>query len=510
MTVPQGSTLLDTKPENLAFDQIYDILDPKPLAEGSFGKVYTAKYKGSSAEEFAVKVIERSRLKDKDSEAVFREVAVLKECREFRHVVTLVDFFEAPTQFHVVQGLAEGGDLFDRLAEKTNYNERQARDLARNLLEAISDMHSRKLAHRDLKPENLLLENMMDDAGILVADFGFAAHVPDGGLRTRCGTPAFVAPEVLVSDCHYDERVDLWSIGCLLFMLLGGYPPFQDRHHRGLFRKIRGADFCFHEAYWGSVSLPAKRLISGLLTTDPDYRLSAKDALNHAWLTQPDEELETNDLSSSIGELKKFKARQLLKGAMHAVLWSVKPKFKVPAAQFKETINDWDKEYEAEAKQEVLSTEFRPTLRFNDVYEVGEKMHASRKATIYECTKKENGKIFAVKVWNTSENKDSILGKSLTETVLHEVAVLRALKHPTLIEIVDFFEEDEKLYLVMERMKGGDVFDRILKRKQYTEKDARDLAQILLEAVAHIHEKGITHRDLKVCHSNFGRFPVTH
>ena len=114
------------------------------------------------------------------------------------------------------------GDVFERLASTTTYSEKHARDLAIHLLRAMEHLHEHKIAHRDLKPENLLLLDKKDDATILVADFGFAKYVPDGLLRTRCGTPAFVAPELLVNDCRYDERVDMWSSGCLLYMLLGG------------------------------------------------------------------------------------------------------------------------------------------------------------------------------------------------------------------------------------------------------------------------------------------------
>ena len=114
------------------------------------------------------------------------------------------------------------GDVFERLASTTTYSEKHARDLAIHLLRAMEHLHELKIAHRDLKPENLLLLDKKDDATILVADFGFAKYVPDGLLRTRCGTPAFVAPELLVNDCRYDERVDMWSSGCLLYMLLGG------------------------------------------------------------------------------------------------------------------------------------------------------------------------------------------------------------------------------------------------------------------------------------------------
>jgi calcium/calmodulin-dependent protein kinase I len=228
---PPGATLSEsTDPrEAHVFADTYAI-HGDPIAKGSFGQVYVACHQLNVLEEYAVKVVDRVSLSQRDNDAVFREVAILKDCRDVTNIVRLVDFFVSPRHFHVVQVLAQGGDVFDRLASKTSYNEKQARDLAHNLLVCMQALHDRGLAHRDLKPENLLLRDLIDDASILVADFGFATYVPADGLKTRCGTPAFVAPEVLVADCRYDSQVDMWSVGCLLYMLLGGYPPFQRRY----------------------------------------------------------------------------------------------------------------------------------------------------------------------------------------------------------------------------------------------------------------------------------------
>lgn len=171
-------------------------------------------------------------------------------------VIRLIDFFSSPSTFHVVQEWAQGGDIFDKLTKRTTYTENDARCLSVVLFQTMQHMHSRSLVHRDLKPENLLLLNNFDDSNIKVCDFGFAKKVPEEGLQTRCGTPAFVAPEILVG-ARYKQPVDMWSVGVILYILLGGYPPFQDPSHRGLFRKIRAADYVFHEDHWGNVSVEA-------------------------------------------------------------------------------------------------------------------------------------------------------------------------------------------------------------------------------------------------------------
>jgi calcium/calmodulin-dependent protein kinase I len=297
------------------------------LRSGSYGTVYTTRHKKSN-EEFAVKVIDRSKLKEKDDKATFREIGIMKDLNDVENIVKLIDVYVLPEYFYIVQVYARGGDVFDRLAKRVSYTEKDARDLGVILLGIMREIHKRKVVHRDMKPENLLLKTSMNDTSILLADFGFAKYVPEEGLKTRCGTPAFVAPEILVGN-YYNTQVDMWSVGCLIYMLIGGYPPFQDETHRGLFRKIRAADFTFHDVYWKNVSLAAKQLITNLLTVDPADRLNAEQSLASEWLEVKEENLSVRDLSGSIAEAKKFNARRKLKSAVSAVVWSVGKKFKV-------------------------------------------------------------------------------------------------------------------------------------------------------------------------------------
>ncbi|KAL7580832.1 hypothetical protein ACA910_001106 [Epithemia clementina (nom. ined.)] len=484
----------------LQYQDLYEQKDR--LASGSFGTVYIAQHRVTK-EEFAVKVVDRSRLSEKDHDLVNREVGILRDCRDIDSIVRLIDYFESPTHYYVIQVYARGGDVFERLANVTTYSEKHARDLAIHLLKAIQHLHGRKIAHRDLKPENLLLLEKGDDSQIVLADFGFAKYVPPDMLRTRCGTPAFVAPELLVNDCRYDERVDMWSCGCLLYMLMGGYPPFQDKNHQGLFRKIRGADFTFHDAYWKNVTIPAKGLIANLLTTDPTYRTTAKEAVGESvWLKLRAAELENNSLNDSITEFKKFQAsRARFKGAATAVLWSVKAKMisskSVKANEDQDNSTITKDENMAKRVDNALLNEMKSAETFHDVYELKEKLHKSSSAQIWACSHKRSKEDYAVKIIPNTPGRKSVTGKSVSDSIHHELAVLTSAKHSHIIEIIDFFEDDDNFYLVMERMDGGDVFDRIIDMNKYTEKDARDLAKFLLEAVHLLHTKNIAHRDLK-------------
>jgi serine/threonine protein kinase len=183
-TLAVSTPLLSTS-TTVSFSDLYE--RDERLRSGSFGTVYTCHHKLHPDMTYAVKILHRKNAKQ--DEAVHRETAILKQLKELPHVVRLIDFFVDPTDFYMVQVYAAGGDVFDRLSARSNYTEKDARDLAKILLETIEDMHEARIVHRDLKPENLLLKSASDDTSILLADFGFARTVPTEGCKTRCGTP---------------------------------------------------------------------------------------------------------------------------------------------------------------------------------------------------------------------------------------------------------------------------------------------------------------------------------
>lgn len=329
-----------------------------------------------------------------------------------------------------------------------------------------------------------------------------------------------MAPEILLS-VPYNVSVDLWSIGCLLYMLIVGYPPFQATNHRELFRKVRSADFIFHEKYWKNVSVAAKQLISGLLTVNSTIRWNATTALQCDWFIKvPGDRLSENDLSGSISEMRKFRPVRKWKSIVKAVGWcSMAPFWNPDAISFSQQLTDWDKklvgsnEQDAGTADGVTATTTasatttpgqsatscnsvvskHPRIKFADVYELKTKLRKGSYATVWEGIHKQSEQIIAVKV---IERKD--LQPKDDEAVLNEVATMQSLAgFKYTVQLVDFYEEDDYFYLVMEYMAGGDVFDRIVKMTTYTEKDARDLTLVLLKAVNSMHKEGIAHRDIK-------------
>jgi serine/threonine protein kinase len=145
---------------------------------------------------------------------------------------------------NLVMELVTGGELFDRIVERGQYTERDAADVIATLCDALNHMHAHNVVHRDLKPENILLSDKSPDAPLKVADFGLARVVSNKDLmRTACGTPGYVAPEVLRNQGYEGGAIDMWSTGVILYILLCGFPPFHEEELPALFDQILRAKF---------------------------------------------------------------------------------------------------------------------------------------------------------------------------------------------------------------------------------------------------------------------------
>ncbi|XP_062187462.1 CBL-interacting protein kinase 29-like [Phragmites australis] len=207
--------------------------------------------------------------------AIEREAAILPRLRH-RHVVRLHEILATRKKVHFVLDLASGGELFSLVDASGRMTEAHARHYFRQLISAVRYCHTRGVYHRDIKPENLLL----DEAGDLkVADFGLGA-VADGNLRhTLCGTPAYVAPEILSRKGYDPAMVDIWSCGVVLFVLAAGYLPFNDASLANMYRKIYAGKFRCPS--WFSPAL--RDLMRRILNPNPDTRINTDSILSHPW-----------------------------------------------------------------------------------------------------------------------------------------------------------------------------------------------------------------------------------
>lgn len=298
------------------FNKLYRL--GETLGKGAFSVVRECTQKKNGMG-YAVKIITKSKLTAEDDEALKDEIDILTKLKH-NHIIKLYGFFDEPNFYFLILERMRGGELFDRIVSKCYYNEKEARDVCKILFEAIEYCHKHNIVHRDLKPENLLLINETDDSSIKIADFGFAKKATSPKcLKTQCGTPGYVAPEVLEGEL-YGTQADMWSLGVITFILLGGYPPFIEENQRELFRKIRKGIFDFHEDYWGGVSMEAKDFISSLLVTNPEKRLNARKSLEHSWIKSDDSYLMEKDLGGNLEKLKEYQLRKKFRAAVKVII----------------------------------------------------------------------------------------------------------------------------------------------------------------------------------------------
>lgn len=251
----------------------------KTLGEGSFAKVKYAR-NFETCESVAIKVLDRDQvLRHKMVEQIKREISTMKVIKH-PNVVQLFEVMASKTKIYIVLEFVDGGELFDKIAKHGRLKEDEARRYFQQLINAVDYCHSRGVYHRDLKPENLLL----DSYGTLkVSDFGLSAFSQqvraDGLLHTACGTPNYVAPEVL-NDKGYDGTTsDIWSCGVILFVLMAGYLPFDESNLMALYRKIYKADFSCPSWF----SSGAKKLIKHILDPNPVTRMTIAEILENEW-----------------------------------------------------------------------------------------------------------------------------------------------------------------------------------------------------------------------------------
>ncbi|XP_066561130.1 calcium/calmodulin-dependent protein kinase type 1D isoform X2 [Amia ocellicauda] len=248
---------------------------------GAFSEVVLAEEK-ATGKMFAVKCIPKKALKGKES-SIENEIAVLRKIKH-ENIVALEDIYESPNHLYLVMQLVSGGELFDRIVEKGFYTEKDASTLIRQVLDAVNYLHKMGIVHRDLKPENLLYFNPADESKIMISDFGLSKMEGTGDvMSTACGTPGYVAPEVLAQK-PYSKAVDCWSIGVIAYILLCGYPPFYDENDSKLFEQILKAEYEFDAPYWDDISDSAKDFISSLMEKDPNKRYTCEQALRHPWI----------------------------------------------------------------------------------------------------------------------------------------------------------------------------------------------------------------------------------
>ena len=259
--------------------KITDFEKDKEIGKGGFGLVWKVTHK-KTQKVYCIKVIEKSGIiQQKLVNQMNREIEIMYILNH-PHCLRLKNHFEDDQNFYLVMPLAHKGQLYRVLRKFKKFDERTAAQILRETISALQYLHSFKppIIHRDIKPENLLLNN---GGRVLLADFGWS-NFSDGDVRkTFCGTPEYIAPEMLLKKGH-DTRVDIWSIGVLMFELLAGYSPFVAKNNQDLYQNIRRL-----KIQWPKDMPPlAKNLIGKILKLNPLDRPSLQDILDHQWFKQ--------------------------------------------------------------------------------------------------------------------------------------------------------------------------------------------------------------------------------
>ncbi|KAF6176046.1 hypothetical protein GIB67_000140 [Kingdonia uniflora] len=250
----------------------------KLLGHGTFAKVYHARNVKTN-ESVAIKVLDKEKiLKGGLMAHIKREISILRRVRH-PNIVQLFEVMATKAKIYFVMELVKGGELFNKVA-KGRLKEEFARKYFQQLVSAVGFCHARGVFHRDLKPENLLLD---ENGDLKVSDFGLSAVSDqikqDGLFHTFCGTPAYVAPEVLARKGYDAAKVDIWSCGVILFVLMAGYLPFHDQNIMVMYKKIYKGEFRCPR--WFSPELT--KLLRALLATNPDNRITIPEIMETKW-----------------------------------------------------------------------------------------------------------------------------------------------------------------------------------------------------------------------------------
>lgn len=289
------------------------------MGDGAFSNVYRARDSTGQYEQAAIKVVRKFEMNSNQRANILKEVQIMRNL-DHPNIVKLLDFSESRQYYYIVLELCPGGELFHQIVRLTYFSEDLSRHVILQVAQAIEYLHETSgVVHRDIKPENILFypcpfvpsrnpkpqqpgDEDKEDEGeftagigsggigkIKIADFGLSKVIWDSQTMTPCGTVGYTAPEI-VKDERYSKSVDMWAMGCVLYTLLCGFPPFYDESIQVLTEKVARGQYTFLSPWWDDISKSAQDLISHLLTVDPEKRYTIKEFLAHPWIRQTDEE----------------------------------------------------------------------------------------------------------------------------------------------------------------------------------------------------------------------------
>jgi len=255
------------------------------IGTGQFSTVYRGSDFNDSTKEYAIKIIDKEKLKPTEKQSILSETSVMKVL-DHPSTIKLIETIEIQNKLYIVMELVKDGDLFDYILSKDFLEEYEASYIMKQLLNSINYIHSMGIIHRDLKPENIMISLNANHAisQIKLIDFGFATFVCSTKvIKDACGTPNYLAPEVL-KEAGYDKKVDVFSLGVIMYFMLRGYLPFDDPNVGEILKKTYKAEPPMSDEHWNNISEDSKDLLKKLLCKDPKTRIEIEEALKHPWI----------------------------------------------------------------------------------------------------------------------------------------------------------------------------------------------------------------------------------
>ncbi|XP_060061132.1 ribosomal protein S6 kinase alpha-2 isoform X2 [Erinaceus europaeus] len=484
----------------------FDKADPsqfellKVLGQGSYGKVFLVrKVKGSDAGQlYAMKVLRKATLKVRDRVRSKMERDILAEVNH-PFIVKLHYAFQTEGKLYLILDFLRGGDLFTRLSKEVMFTEEDVKFYLAELALALDHLHTLGIIYRDLKPENILLD---EEGHVKITDFGLSKEAIDRDKRAYsfCGTIEYMAPEVVNRRGH-THSADWWSFGVLMFEMLTGSLPFQGKDRKDTMSLILKAKLGMPQF----LSVEAQGLLRALFKRNPCNRLGAG--------TDGVEEIKRHPFFVTIDWNKLYRGE-------------IKPPFK-PAVGRPEDTFHFDPEFTARtptdspdmppsanahhlfrgfsfvasslgqepSQQDAQRASVHPIVQqlhgnnvhFADGYEAKEDIGVGSYSVCRRCVHKTTEAEYAVKIIDKSRRDPS-----------EEIDILlRYGQHPNIISLKDVYDEGQHVYLVMELMRGGELLDRILRQRCFSEREACDVLHTITRTLDYLHSQGVVHRDLK-------------
>jgi len=475
----------------------FDLL--RVLGQGSFGRVFLVRKNTDhdAGTLYAMKVLRKATLKIRDRIRTKMERNILVDV-EHPFIVKLHYAFQTEGKLYLILDFLRGGDLFTRLSKEFMFVEDDVKFYLAELALALGHLHSLGIIYRDLKPENLLLDS---SGHIVLTDFGLSKETLESQAYSFCGTVEYMAPEVVNRKGH-SFSADWWSFGVLMFEMLTGLLPFQGENRRETMNQILKAKLTMPE----NLSAESQLLLRDLFKRTPENRLCSgpngvKDLMSHPFFAtidweklkrreidppyQPaiasDEALNFDDTFTSKtphdspGVPPSATAHELFRGFSYIAPGLLDNDEAVtPLASLQKKTSP------------LIGLPLKVTP-FLKEYELKEQIGHGSYSVCHRCIHKNSKLEYAVKV----------IEKSKRDCREEIEILLRYGHHKNIISLKDAFEDKEKVYLVFELMRGGELVDKLIRQKFFSEREARAVMERVVSAVRYLHQNGVVHRDLK-------------